>query len=119
LVRRLATLKRDIAQIPQNPPKDVPTTLGIAEPFTATVTVSFYFALLVSLPLLLFEIYGFVIPAFSPRERAVALPVLLAAPGLFAGGVLFGYLVVLPAAVHFLQTFTTSSFNQLVQATSY
>ena len=44
---------------------------------------------------------------------------MLAMPGLFVGGVLFGYYIVLPAAVHFLQTFNTSSFNQLVQATSY
>ena len=55
-------------------PRTIPTTLGIGEPFTATVTVSFYFALLVSLPLLLFEVYGFVIPAFSPRERASRCP---------------------------------------------
>ena len=77
------------------------------------------FALLVSLPLLLFELYGFVLPAFSPRERSVMFPVMLAVPGLFAGGLAFGYYIVLPAAVHFLQGFNTSSFNQLVQATSY
>ena len=35
---------------------------------------------LVSLPLLLFELYGFVLPAFSPREKAVALPVMMAVP---------------------------------------
>jgi sec-independent protein translocase protein TatC len=94
-------------------------TIGIGEPFTATVTVTFYFSLLLSLPIVLFELYGFLIPAFSPTERAVARPVLAAVPGLFAGGVLFGYFVVLPAAVHFLQNFNSGSFQQLVQAQSY
>ena len=94
-------------------------TIGIGEPFTATITVTFYFALLLSLPIILFELYGFLIPAFSPTERRVALPVMLAVPGLFACGVLFGYYVVLPAAVHFLQNFNAGSFEQFVQASSY
>jgi len=44
---------------------------------------------------ILFELYAFLVPAFSPTERRVALPVMLAIPGLFASGVAFGYFVVL------------------------
>jgi sec-independent protein translocase protein TatC len=47
------------------------------------------------------------------------LPLLLAVPLLFAAGVAFGYLVVLPAAVRFLQNFNSSQFNVLVQASQY
>jgi sec-independent protein translocase protein TatC len=94
-------------------------TLGVGEPFTMTVTVCVYFALLFSLPVLLFELYGFILPAFSPRERAVALPVMLAVPGLLLGGVAFGYFVVLPAATHFLLNFNSGSFDVIVQASSY
>ncbi len=36
------------------------------------------FALVLSLPLILFELYGFVLPAFSPNERRIALPLLAA-----------------------------------------
>ena len=115
-VAKLATAYRNI---PSKPPADVPTTLGIGEPFTITVTVCFYFALLLSLPLLLFEVYSYILPAFSPHERNVVMPVMLVVPFLFAGGLLFGFEIVLPAAVHFLQGFSSSSFNQLVQATSY
>jgi sec-independent protein translocase protein TatC len=107
------------AKVPRTDPPNVPTTLGIGEPFTATVTVTFYFALLLSLPIILFELYGFLIPAFSPTERSVALPVMVAVPGLFAGGVAFGYFVVLPAAVHFLQNFNSSNFNVQLLASSY
>ena len=107
------------AKVPRTDPPNVPTTLGIGEPFTATITVTFYFALLLSLPIILFELYGFLIPAFSPNERSVALPVMVAVPGLFAGGVAFGYFVVLPAAVHFLQNFNSSNFNVQLLASSY
>src|SRR5450759_4688634 len=44
------------------------------------------------------------------------MPLLIAVPFLFAAGVVFGYLVVLPAAVRFLQNFNSAQFNVLVQA---
>ena len=96
-----------------------PVTLGIGEPFSQTVTVSVYSALLLALPVILFQLYAFVIPAFSPRERRVLTPMLAAAPLLFAAGLAFGYLVVLPGAVGFLQNFNAGSFDALVQARSY
>ena len=114
-----AKLKTAQARLPTSAPGNNLITIGIGEPFTATITVTFYFSLLLSLPVILFELYGFVIPAFSPTERKVARPVMFSIPGLFACGVLFGYYIVLPAAVHFLQTFNSGSFEQFVQASSY
>ena len=63
-----------------------PLTLGVTEPFMTTVTVSAYAALLLALPVILYQLYAFVLPAFSPRERRVALPLLLMVPVLFIGG---------------------------------
>jgi sec-independent protein translocase protein TatC len=96
-----------------------PVTLGPGEPFSATFTVAFYFALLISMPLILYQLYAFVLPAFSPEERKVALPLMLMIPFLFIGGVLFGYYLVLPAAVRFLQNFNSDQFNILLQAKDY
>src|SRR3954454_10793646 len=96
-----------------------PVTLGIGEPFGQTVTVSAYFAVALALPVILFQLYAFVIPAFSPRERRVATPILALAPLLFVAGLAFGYFVVLPGAVGFLQNFNASSFDALVQARTY
>ena len=96
-----------------------PVTLGIGEPFTQTVTVSAYFALLLALPVILWQLYAFVIPALNPSERRSATPLMAIAPLLFALGIAFGYFVVLPGAVAFLQNFNASSFDALVQARSY
>jgi sec-independent protein translocase protein TatC len=96
-----------------------PVTLGIGEPFAQTVTVSAVFALLLALPIILWQLYAFVIPALTNRERQAALPLLATAPLLFIGGIVFGYFVVLPGAVSFLQNFNASSFDALVQARSY
>jgi sec-independent protein translocase protein TatC len=108
-----------VAATPSQPAGRQPVTLGLGEPFSQTMTVSAYSALLLALPVLLFQLYAFVIPAFSPRERRVATPTLAVAPVLFAAGLAFGYFVVLPGAVGFLQNFNASSFDALVQARSY
>jgi sec-independent protein translocase protein TatC len=96
-----------------------PVTLGVGEPLTATLTVAGYAALLISLPLLLYQLYAFVLPAFSPTERRVAMPLMLMVPFLFYAGVTFAYFLVLPAAVDFLQNFNDDSFDVLLQARDY
>jgi sec-independent protein translocase protein TatC len=115
----IAALKADVAKIPREPVGENPVTLGIGEPFTTTVTVTLYFALIVSLPVILFELYGFILPALKPHERRIAMPLLSAIPFLFAAGVAFGYFVVLPAAIRFFVNFNSSEFNVLVQAGPY
>jgi sec-independent protein translocase protein TatC len=103
-------------------PEDVdrrPVTLGVAEPFTTTISVAFYAALLLALPLLLYQAYAFVLPAFSPSERRTALPLMLMVPVLFVAGVAFAYFVVLPRAIGFLQNFNSDSFDILLQARDF
>jgi sec-independent protein translocase protein TatC len=93
-----------------------PVTLGVAEPFTATFKVAAYAALLLSLPLILWQLYAFVLPAFSPRERNVALPLMTAVPFLFVAGASFAYFFVLPKAIQVLQGFNSDNFDILIQA---
>ena len=113
----LTQAAQSLPQTPQTQEK--PITIGVGEPFTTTLTVAAYFALLFSLPLLIYEAYAFVIPALNRKERRVALPVMAVAPLLFLTGVAFAYLVVLPPAVHFLQGYNSSHFDILVQAKAY
>jgi sec-independent protein translocase protein TatC len=94
-------------------------TFGVTEAFTTTLTVSVYGALILSLPVLLYQAYAYVLPAFSQRERRVILPVLLLAPILFLAGVAFAYFVVMPAAVKFLLGFNDTQFNVQVRARDY
>src|SRR5919108_653068 len=62
---------------------------------------------------------AFELPAFSPREREVALPLMALVPFLFIAGVLFAYYLVLPAAINFLQNFNDDNFDILLQARDY
>ena len=117
LIAAAASQFKDAAKaLPSKSPGPVPVTLGPGEPFTTTITVSFYFSLLISLPLLLYEVLAFVIPALTPREKSVVLRVIWVAPILFFAGVVFTYIIVLPAAIRFLQGYNSSQFQALVQA---
>jgi sec-independent protein translocase protein TatC len=102
--------------LPQKTPKNLPIAIGVGEGFTTTLTVCAYFALLLTLPVILYQTYAFIIPALRPEERNVALPIMIAAPVLFVVGVLFTYFVVLTPAVHFLQGYNSNQFQALVQA---
>jgi sec-independent protein translocase protein TatC len=96
-----------------------PVTLGVTEPFVTTFKVAAYAGLLLALPLLLYQLYAFVLPAFTPQERRVALPLMSLVPVLFVLGVLFCYFVILPSATNFLLNFNDENFDILVQARDY
>jgi sec-independent protein translocase protein TatC len=101
-------------------PRDIePITLGPAEAFYTTLTNSAYAALVLAAPVLLYQLYAFVLPAFSPTERRVALPLLLLVPVLFIAGVVFCYFVVLTPAMQFLLSFNADEFNTQVRARDY
>ncbi len=113
------SLQRDVTRLSAPPSGDRPVTLGIGEPFTTTLTVTLIFALILVLPVLLLQAYGFCMPALDPAQRRRMAPITCAIPVLFAAGVSFGYFVVLPAALHFFQNFNSGEFNVLVQASQY
>jgi sec-independent protein translocase protein TatC len=120
--RMLEELSRTAAATAAAAPKATPrrpVTLGVGEPFTATVKVAVYAGLLLALPLILYQAYAFILPAFSPREKEVAVPLLLMVPFLFVGGVVFAYFMVLPPAINFLQNFNDDSFDILLQARDF
>jgi sec-independent protein translocase protein TatC len=112
-------LDKAVKSLSKAPEGNKPVTLGIGEPFTTTIGIALIFAFILALPVILFQLYGFLLPAFSPTQQKVASSLVMSIPLLFIAGVLFGYFVVLPAAVRFFQNFNSSEFNVLVQANQY
>ena len=101
-------------------PRDLdPLTFSPTEPFFTTVKLSFYGGILIALPFLLYQVYAFILPAFSPTEKRVMLPMLLAVPFLFIAGVLFAYFVVVPPALNFLLGFNSDEFNIQIRGSEY
>jgi sec-independent protein translocase protein TatC len=113
------SLMLEIANVPLPDDLDRPITFGVTEPFFTTVVVSAYGALVISLPVILYQAYAFVLPALSQQEKRTLLPFLVSIPILFVAGVAFAYFIVLPAAVKFLLNFNASEFDIEVRARDY
>ena len=109
----------EIAQSPLPKHHERLITFGVTEPFTTTLTVSAYGAAILAAPFILWQLYAYILPAFSPKEKRVALPILLLFPFLFIGGIAFAYFAVMPAALHFLLNFNDNQFNIQVRARDY
>ena len=108
----------DIAKEPL--PADINlVTLKPTEPFFTTVEVAAYGAFVIALPILLYQLWAFVLPAFSPRERRAVTPFVIAMPFLFLAGIAFAYFVVMPVAVDFLLSFNESEFDVQLRANEY
>ncbi len=93
--------------------------LAPTEAFMTTVTVCLYAAIIVAAPFISYQIFAYVLPAFSPRERRAILPLVLAIPALFIAGVVFFYFIVMPAAVDFLLSFNSEQFSTELRAREY
>lgn len=96
-----------------------PITFSVSEPFMTTLTVAAYGALILSLPVILYQAYAFLLPAFTPKERGIARPLVILIPVLFVAGVVFGYFIVLPAATNFMLGFNSTQFDVQVRAREY
>jgi sec-independent protein translocase protein TatC len=95
------------------------TTLSVTEPFFTTVKVVFIAAIALSLPVLLWQLWSFLAPAFEQHAQRIVAVFVAIATALFAGGVAFGYYVILPRALDFLTSYNDDLFNVQIRASYY
>ena len=88
------------------------------EPFSLYVKVSLYAAVCVSVPFLLWQIWGFVSPGLYPHERAYVTPFILLSSISFVLGAAFAYYVIFPPAAKYLLGLG-SDFRLLLKADDY
>jgi sec-independent protein translocase protein TatC len=96
-----------------------PVTLGIAEPFTTTITVCLYAGFVLALPVVLWQMWNFFAPAVQARAERKILLLVACSVALGAAGVAFGYELLLPRAIHFLTNYDTTHYDNLIQAKPY
>jgi len=94
-------------------------TLGVLEPFTTAVKVSGLAAVAIVLPILIWQVWGFLAPAVDQATQRVLRVFIVVGAFLFAAGVVFAYFVVLPAAIDFLTNFDDSIYNVQLRASYY
>jgi sec-independent protein translocase protein TatC len=96
-----------------------PITLGVAEPFLTVMKLSLYGALILAAPVILWQFWGFFAPAVEAQQERRVLFFVLFASALLVAGIVFGYFVALPAAVHYLTNYDKAEFNIQLRAKDY
>jgi len=96
-----------------------PITFGVAEPFLTSLTVSLYAALVIVTPFLLWQVWSFLAPAFDEQTQRGVRWLVLFATVLTVSGILFGYYIVLPAALKFLTHYDEGLYNIQIRAKDY
>ena len=92
---------------------------GTASPVIATLKLSFYLALMLAMPIVLYQVWAFVAPGLYKKEKHFAFPLLASSIVLFYAGLAFAYFVVFPLIFKFVVAFTPESVNYMPDITDY
>jgi sec-independent protein translocase protein TatC len=98
---------------------DKPVTFGPAEPFLTSVKVSLLAGFLLALPIILWQVWAFLAPAMEEHSQRIVSVCVLFSAMLLVCGILFGYYVALPSAIHFLTDFDSAHYTIQLRAKDY
>jgi sec-independent protein translocase protein TatC len=93
--------------------------IGVAEPFTVSLSVSLYAGLVLSSPVVLWQMWSFFAPAVDAHAERRMRGLVAFAVALGAAGLSFGYWILLPRAIHWLTNYDNKHFVHLIQARAY
>jgi sec-independent protein translocase protein TatC len=93
--------------------------LNPVSPLTATIALTFYLALFIAMPVILYQVWAFVAPGLYRTEKRFAFPLLATSIVLFFAGMAFAYFVVFPLIFGFVSTFTPDTVNYQPDMTAY
>jgi sec-independent protein translocase protein TatC len=91
----------------------------VAAPFLAPFKFTMVLAFFISIPLVLYQVWGFVAPGLYKNERRLVLPLLLSSTLLFYGGMLFAYFVVFPLIFDFLVSVAPAGVTVMTDISKY
>ncbi|WP_427175066.1 twin-arginine translocase subunit TatC [Arthrobacter sp. 92] len=91
---------------------------SIASPFDFKLQLSLLIGAVISSPVWIYQLWAFITPGLTRRERRYTLGFMAAAVPLFLAGIWVGWMVV-PQVVRALTQFTPSGFSNMVDARDY
>jgi sec-independent protein translocase protein TatC len=94
-------------------------TFGVTEPFLTSFKISLAAGFLLALPVILWQIWSFLAPAFAENSQRVVASFVAVATVLLAGGLAFGYWIVLPKALGFLTNYDAELYDIQIRASYY
>jgi len=92
---------------------------GVITPFMVPVKVTLMAAFVVSLPVVLYQVWAFVAPGLYRHEQRLALPLIVSSSLLFLAGMAFCYFVVFKTVFSFIATFAPQSITPAPDIEAY
>ncbi len=92
---------------------------GVITPFMVPVKVTMMAAFVVSLPVILYQVWAFVAPGLYRHEQRLALPLIISSSFLFLAGMAFCYFVVFKTVFRFIASFAPQSITPAPDIEAY
>jgi sec-independent protein translocase protein TatC len=92
---------------------------GVTEPLITDIKLALFSALLLTIPIILYQVWAFVAPAVGDMGRAFTYILIALASSLFLAGVVFGYYVVLPIGLKFLFAYGGERYSEIISGEKY
>ena len=100
-------------------PKGELLALSPVSPLTATIALTFYIALFIAMPVVLYQVWAFIAPGLYKKEKHFTFPLFATSVVLFFVGMAFAYFVVFPLIFGFVSAFTPDTVNYQPDMTEY
>jgi len=92
---------------------------AVASPLLTPFKLTFFVALFVAMPVILYQVWSFVAPGLYKKEKHFAFPLLASSILLFYAGVAFAYFVVFPLVFGFFTAITPDGVEMMTDISSY
>jgi len=92
---------------------------AVASPLLTPFKLTFFVALFIAMPVILYQIWAFVAPGLYKKEKHFAFPLLFSSIMLFYAGVAFAYFVVFPLVFGFFTAITPPGVEMMTDISSY
>ena len=92
---------------------------AVASPLLAPFKLTFYVALFIAMPIVLYQTWAFVAPGLYKKEKRFALPLLASSIMLFYAGIAFAYFIVFPLIFGFMTAIAPEGVEVMTDVTAY
>lgn len=89
------------------------------EALMANLRMAFMAGLMLTMPVLLFQLLAFIMPGLHNQEKRIIIPAVIAVMIFFALGILFAYYFVFPYTISFFMNFTSTQVKPMFTISNY
>lgn len=93
--------------------------IDVVTPFLVPIKLAFFAAVVIAMPMVLYQLWAFVAPGLYKHEKRLAMPLLVSATLLFYLGCAFAYFLVLPTVFAFLVGVAPEGVSMMTDLSHY